>query len=405
MKTVLLVLAAAVAGLAGLWLYKQNAEPPRVPFAKAVRGLMSNTLSTNGKVEPGEFMEVRAEASGLLVRLGAKLGDAVSRGQVLAEISQPGQTDDLAAAEARAATFRAELKTLQAGGRPSEIAEIDGAAARLREQRAAAQKNLESVDRLVKAGAATRYEAEQAARLVSDLDAQLRSLEQKRPALVAPGDLDAARARVREAEASIALIRTRIAQNTVHSPLAGVLYELPVRAGAYVNPGDSVGSVGRMDPVAVKVFVDEPELGRLQPGQPVRITWDALASRDWTGTVGKLPTAVVALGSRQVGEVLCSVANPGGVLTPGTNVNAFILTQVLENALTIPKSAVRREKGTGVWLLDRTSGTVRWRNIQTGASDALNVEVTGGLAEGDLVAQPSSDVLLTEGMRVGASTP
>jgi HlyD family secretion protein len=400
LKKIVLAVVLLAAAIAGAWWYRKNAEPPSVAFSQVQRGRMANTLATNGKVEPSEFVEVRADASGMIRRLGAKLGDSVSKGQVLAEISQPGQSDDLAAAEARVAALQAELTTLQAGGRPAEFAEIDGALARLREQREVARKNRESLERLVKNNAATRFEADQAAQLEADLSAQMRALEQKRPVLVPKGDVEAARARIREAETAVAQIRTRIGQNTVRSELSGVLFDLPVRVGGFLNPGDIVGSVGRMDPVTVKVFVDEPEMGRLKLGQPVRITWDALAGKDWTGTVGKLPSQVVALGSRQVGETLCSIANPGGTLTPGTNVNAFILTQVVESALTIPKAAVRREKGTGVWVLDRAAGVVRWRGVQTGASDALRVQVVSGLSDSDFVAQPPADLILAEGMRV-----
>ncbi len=400
MKKLLITLLVLGGIVAAAYFYKKSGAPPTVSFYKVERGRMANTLSTNGKVEPSEFVEVHAEASGIVTRLGAKLGDTVAKGQVLAEINQPGQAEDLLAAEARVAQFRAELGTLEGGGKPVDFAEIDGAVARLREQRDAARKNKESLDRLVKANAATKFEADQAGQVITDLDTQIRALDQKRPSLVAKGDVDAARARLRESEAAVALLHARSGQNMVRSPIAGTLYELPVRAGAYLNPGDAVGSVGRMDPVTVKVFVDEPELGRLKLGQSVKITWDALAGKEWTGTVGKLPSSVVAQGSRQVGEVLCSIENASRTLTPGTNVNAFILTQVVEKALTIPKSGVRREGGTGVWLLDPMTNTVVWRAIQTGASDALHVEVTNGLADGDVVAQPNADVTLTKGMRV-----
>jgi HlyD family secretion protein len=147
--------------------------------------------------------------------------------------------------------------------------------------------------------------------------------------------------------------------------------------------------------------VDEPELGRVAIGQAVRITWDALQGRSWLGTVEKRPSQVIALGARQVGEVLCTIHNQDHDLIPGTNVNAFILTQVVENALTIPKTAVRRERGTGVYVL-QMDNTAKWVNIVTGASDALRVEVVGGLSDGDAVMLPS-DLTVHDGDRVTAT--
>jgi len=396
-KIVLAIVLIATAALAS-WIYKVRSTPPRVPFAKASRQKIANNLSTNGKVEPQDYEEVHASVQGLIARLPVHRGDTIARGQLFAEISQPGQQDELESAEARAAQARAELSTLSAGGRSADIAEIEGNLAVLRRQREDAQATVDSLQRLVNKQAATTFELKQARDAVAEIDAHIAALEKRRPALVGKGDLEAAQARVRDAEAGVALAKTHIAQNVITAPLSGVIYDLPVREGAYVHPGDLLGAIGKIDPVRVRVYVDEPELGRVAIGQSVRITWDALPGKEWTGTVDKLPTQIVALGARQVGEVLCSIHNDGRQLLPGTNINAFILTQVVDNALTIPKTAVRQEQGKGVYVLQQ-DGTVRWTNITTGASDALHVEVTGGLSEGEQVMLPS-DVTVHDGDRV-----
>ena len=397
MRKLLAVLALALAAVL-VWAFLRKSEPPRIVFSKATRETISSLLSTNGKVEPIEYVDVRAEASGLVRRVPARLGDSVRAGQLLAELSQPGVSEDTQASEARVEQARAALETLKAGGRGSEQAAIDSDLGHLKEQRDAAQRNFESLQRLQKANAATLFEVEQARETVKDFDVQIQGLQARRAAIVGHGDLDAAQARLREAEANLTLAKTHAGQSAIAAPMAGTVYDLPARPGVYLNPGDPVASVGRLDPVRVKVYVDEPELGRVATGESVRITWDALPGREWTGTVERKPTEVVALGSRQVGEVLCTIANPGRELTPGTNVNAFILTKVVEKALSIPKVTVRRESGIGVYVL-QTGNIVKWRPIETGISDALRVEVLRGLNEGDAVAQPS-DQAVKDGMAV-----
>jgi HlyD family secretion protein len=396
LKKTLLISFLVVAALA-FWSFQRSSEPPTVQFVKASRETISSVLSTNGKVEPIEYVEVRVEAQGLVRRVPVHLGDTVRAGQVLAELSQPGTEEDLQASEARVAQARAALETLRAGGRGSEKAALDGDLNHLKEQRAAAQHNLESLQRLQKANAATIFEVEQARETVKDFDVQIQGMETRRAAIVGRGDLDSAQARLREAEANLALAQTHAGQGTITTPMGGTVYDLPVRRGAYLNPGDAVGSVGKLDPVRVRVYVDEPELGRVEPGESVRITWDALAGREWSGTVEHKPTEVVALGSRQVGEVLCTIANPTRDLTPGTNVNAFILTKKVQNALSIPKTTVRRDHGTGVYLLQ--GNTVKWRAVTTGVSDAVRIEILSGLSDGDVVAEPG-EVAVTDGMVV-----
>jgi HlyD family secretion protein len=395
-KTWLLLLLPAAASM--VWVLREKTEDPKVPFAKVTRETLSDTISTNGRVEPIEYTDVHVEASGLVKRLLAHQGDSVRQGQVLAELSQPGLPEDLEASEAREQDARAALETLRAGGRTADRAELQGNLNRLITQRGAAQRNLDSLKRLLESRAATPFEVQQAQQVVNDLDVQIQSLGARQTSLVGKGDLESAEARLREAEANVQLARTHLGQNTIRSPLTGIVYDLPAREGAYLNAGDAVASVGKLDPVRVRVYVDEPELGRVAPGEAVRITWDALAAREWTGTVEKRPSEVVALGTRQVGEVLCTIGNPNRELVPGTNINAFILTRVVRNALTIPKTAVRRESGIGVYLL-RKDNTVAWQAVGTGVSEALRVEVVNGLRDGDAVAQPS-DRSLKDGMKV-----
>ncbi len=82
----------------------------------------------------------------------------------------------------------------------------------------------------------------------------------------------------------------------------------------------------------VTVYVDEPDLGRVAEGMPVAITWDARPGQKWFGHVDKLPTEVIALGTRAVGEVTTIVDNPSHGLLPGVTVNATIISKVVPDA-------------------------------------------------------------------------
>jgi HlyD family secretion protein len=392
-RTLLVILPLAAAAFA-IWFFTKRSDVPQVPFAKATRGTISNLLSTNGKVEPVDYIEVHVQTPGVISQLLVHAGDSVRKGQILAHLNEPGLEQELQAALAREAQSRADLQTLQAGGRSSDGAELDGSLSRVKADRDAAQHNLEALQRLLAKQAATPYEVEQARQAVHSLDVQIVALQQRRAALVGKDDISSAQARVRETQANVQLAQEHIEQDVIRSPMSGTIYDLPARAGSYLNAGDLVAKIGKLDPVRVRVYVDEPELGRVAKGEKVRITWDALAGKEWAGTVERRPTEVFTLGTRQVGEVLCTIDNPMRELAPGTNVNAFILTQVVENALTIPKAAVRRDSGIGVFVLQKDS-TVAWRPIRRGASDALRVEVQEGLQEGDAVADATDQVLKT----------
>jgi multidrug efflux pump subunit AcrA (membrane-fusion protein) len=103
-----------------------------------------------------------------------------------------------------------------------------------------------------------------------------------------------------------------------------------------------------------------------------------------------------------VGEVLCVIDNPGGELLPGTNVNVEIQAEVIPNALTIPKEAVRHELGqTGVYTL--SGQTAAWKKVELGVASTTRTQVEG-LKEGDAVALASAKPL-RDGMIVNPQFP
>jgi HlyD family secretion protein len=241
--------------------------------------------------------------------------------------------------------------------------------------------------RLFEKKAATKAEVDGARQAVDKAQIEIESLERRRAALVTAPDRSAAQARLQEAESGAATARIAIGLTQMRSPMTGVLYSFDVKPGAYLNAGDLVGNVGRLNQLRVTVYVDEPELGRVSKGMPVTITWDALPGRQWKGTVERTPTQIVTLGTRQVGEVTCMIDNPDLTLIPGTNVNAEIRSNVVPHAVTIPKEALRRQGNQpGVYKLD--TKYIRWQPVTVGVSSVTRIQITHGLAEGDAVALP-----------------
>ncbi len=385
----LLVLLGVVAVVA--WAWWRNTRPPLVAFAKVARERLVSTLVTNGKAEPYRWAPVRAVRAGLIETVAVERGQRLAAGATIATLDTRDVRAEVSEAEAAVAQARAELDRLARGGPTSARTEVENALAQARADLANAQRDLATLRRLEQHQAATRQQVTDARRQVDRLQAEIAALESKRAALVDPQDRTAAEARLKEAQARLEQARGRLESSRLTAPIAGVVYDLAARPGAFVNAGDLVAAVGQLDRLRVRVYVDEPELGRVREGMPVVITWDALPGRSWKGDVETTPTQVVALGTRQVGEVICTIENPGLELLPGTNVNAEIQTQVAESALTIPKEAVRRNAGNELGVLVLRGGRVEWRRVQLGASSVTRTAVTSGLSEGEMVAL-SADV-------------
>lgn len=391
MKRLWLLVLIPVIGLVW-WLVARKGQPKPTPFAYVKRETLTSTLPTNAKVEPLDFVTVRVDTPGLVTRVLVKAAQAVRRGALLAQISEPGLAEELNAAEARQVQSQGELDTLSRGGRTAELTDIENSLNRTKFDRDEAAREYNSLKRLQEKQAATPVEVEAARAKLRQAEIDMESLTRRRSALVSKTDVAVGQAKVRESQAAVQSARARLGRGAVVSPIAGTVYSLPARQGTYLNAGDPVASVGNLDRLRIRVYVDEPELGRVEIGQPVRITWDALPGREWTGVVEKKPTEIVPLGTRQVGEVLCTIDNPGRELVPGTSVNAEIRTNVVANALTIPKESLRRNvNGAGVFVL--RDNRIRWQPVKLGASSVTRATITSGLKDGDAVALPTEQNL------------
>jgi len=398
-KLLLALLAIAAAVL--VWGILRKGEPPKINFARVKRQTLVSSLPTNGKVEPFEWQAARAEVPGLAGRVDVREGQTVAKGALLVSLTDPSLNAEIQAGEAKEAEAAANIAALEAGGKPAELTEIDNSLSRSRLELQEATKEYDSLKRLVEKQAATPIEVQAAQAKVRQIELAIDGLNKRRTSLIAIPDVNAAKARLRDVQSSLNLARQRAGQSVVRAPIAGTVYGLAVQPGAYLNVGDLVANIGQMERLRVRVYVDEPELGRIAEGQPVTLTWQALPGKKWSGTVQRKPTSVQALGSRQVGEVICLIENPGKELVPGTNVDAEIRTAVIDNALVIPRETLRHD-ANGDYVYALKGDTVERRTVKTGASSISQVQVIEGLSEGDVVALPS-ETALKPGDRVTAA--
>jgi HlyD family secretion protein len=396
-----LLAVVALAALAWQVISWRN-QPTEVPFTKAIRETIVSSVATNGKVEPVQWAIARAARPGSVTKILIRRGQKVSQGEALVELDATEAQTDLAMANARITQARAELDVLAKGGRSTDLTDISSNKERLKLDLETAQKDHDTLARLLTKQAATKYEVLSSEQRIESLKLQIKALNDRKAALVGASDRTSAEARLQDAQAAAHLAESRIQMSTVKAPVSGTVYQFDLKQGAYLNAGDAVASVGMLDRVDVTVFVDEPDLGRVMKGMPVTITWDALPGRQWNGAVDRTPTQIVPNGSRQVGEVICLIQNPDMDLLPGTNVNAEIKSESIENALTIPKEAVRHETNqTGVFMLD--GDRLVWRKIALGVNNTTRTQVEG-LKDGDPVALPTEKPLKA-GMQVKSVFP
>jgi len=254
-------------------------------------------------------------------------GDRVEADQVLAILEQEPFVQSQAAAAAALTSAQARLAELLAGFRSQEIDEARATVASGEAAIENANINLKRIEQLFKTGNAPPQALDAAQLVQRTADAVLR---QARATLslrmegTRTEQIDQQRAEVEARRASLGIQNYRLVKSKLLAPNAGIVLTRIREPGAVVVPNSPVLTVSVIDPVWVRTYVDEPNLGHLVPGAPVRVETDG--GKSYAASVGYVsPTAeftprsveAPSLRTELVYRVRIIVANPDGNLRQG----------------------------------------------------------------------------------------
>src|ERR1700704_2113415 len=350
-----LAILAAVILLAAFVTRKDDSIPVRP--AQGERGHIRSLISKKGKIEPVQNFEAHSPLTTTVRRVLVKEGDAVKKGQLLVTLDDADARTQAARAQTQMKIAAAEINALERGGNQEEVLSVDAQMVKARGDRDAALRNLEAMKRLQQQQTG-RYSKPEIARV----DAQRR-----------------------EAQAVYDAAQDALSKSNVRAPFAGIVYSLPVKQGAFVTSGDLLLQVADLRKVQVRAFVDEPDVGKLAPGNSMEITWDAVPGRIWRSTVNGIPSTVKLRGSRNVGETISIVDNKDMKLLPNVNVGVTIVTAERNGALVVPREAVRMDDSKP-YVLQVVGRQLKRKDVETSISNLTEVEITRGLALNDMVA-------------------
>ncbi|WP_264312306.1 efflux RND transporter periplasmic adaptor subunit [Pseudomonas putida] len=354
-----------------------GAQP--ISTVAVTRADIESSVTALGTLQPRRYVDVGAQASGQIHKLHVETGDQVRKGQLLVEIDPSTQQARLDA------------------GRYS----IDNLKAQLAEQRAQfqlAQQQLKRQRDLAAAGA-TRDEDVQTA------DAQLK---------VTQARIDMFQAQIRQAQANLRSDEAELGYTRIYAPMDGTVVAVDAREGQTLNAQQQtplILRIARLSPMTVWAQVSEADIGKVKPGMTAYFTTLAGGKRRWTSTVrqilpippkpldqssqgGGSPTSATngTTGSQVVQyTVLLDVDNPDGALMAEMTTQVFFVAGQASQVLTVPLAALDDSDGLRLARVLNSKGEVEQRQVQTGLSDRLRVQVLDGLSEGErlVIGAPS----------------
>jgi HlyD family secretion protein len=397
----------AVAALAVLALVGIGGRQPaaRITAVQPSRQNLSASISTNGKVEPITPYSIRAQFPTFVVKVLAVEGQPVKRGQVLVELDAADARTDLARAREQLVSVQDDLRAARAGGRADQAARIESDLRKAQNERARLENEQGALQRLLARQAATQQEVAQNQLALDRAQADVIRLQAEKDEFTRRAKLDIQRATLlaEQYKSQVDSLDQKVESSRVTAPVDGTLYSLPVHPGDFVKVGDLLAEMADLRTVRVRAFIDELELGTLEPNQTVLITWDAAPERSWQGKTEEIPKQVVMRGTRSVGELLCQVNNDPLKLLPNINVNVRINSRERQGVLAVPRAAVQFDGARRfVYVIQGatfTGNRLEKREIRAGMASATDYEVLSGLKEGERVALPG-EVELKDGMEV-----
>lgn len=362
--------------LAGCGPKAKNAADEPVPVvvrtAKQLREPAA--VAASGEVEANVTSLCAFQMGGRVARVLVEEGQAVRKGQLLAEVDAADAQNAFDAATGQAQAAQAVDRKAQAGLRAQELeqARIDYAQQQdqykrmkfLYEHQSLPANDFNKVEASFKA-AEQRYQ----------MAVQGTRAEDKASAT---GQAKAAVAQMHEA-------KKRLGDTRLLAPVAGFVGMKKVEVGNTVAAGAPVFSVLDLDPVKVRVGIPESEIGKVRLGGRAQVSIPALDGRQFEGKVEAVGVAADA--ASRTYTVKIAVPNHEHLLKAGMVAEARILSDQQVNALTLPGDAIVRDaRGvTLVYVLDASRGRVYGRRVEPGLPIGNEVEIKSGLQPGEQV--------------------
>ncbi|MDE7370813.1 MAG: efflux RND transporter periplasmic adaptor subunit, partial [Desulfovibrio sp.] len=265
-------------------------------------------------------------------------GDTVADGQPLARLDADILRQQRDQAAARLAGQKADLARLERGYRTEEVAQARAQVAAARAVAENAAINLHRVTAMRQSNAISQKELDNARAADREAAARLKSSQDQLDMLLSgyrEEDVLAQRAAVAAAEAGLRRAEIDLADGVLRAPQKGTILTRAREAGAIVQPGQTVYTLTLTEPVWLRAYVDEPNLGRIKPGMPVRVAVDAAPGKTFPGRVGFIsPTAEFTPKTVETREVRTALVyrlrvraeDPENVMRQGMPVTIFVDT-------------------------------------------------------------------------------
>lgn len=421
-----------------------------VQTGQVVREDLTANVTASGEIKPKNYINLGANTFGPapITEILVKEGDRVKKGQVVAKLESVQANADVMAQKAAIDTAEADSAAAEAGMKAMQDG-VATAQATLERNKAELDRTKSNIDRakelydgqLLAKQDYDQKKAEYDTAVAAMGEAQARLDQAKAQEAQARQQLASAQKRVAQSRAALTRFSDVLEKYFVTSPIDGIVTDLPVRTGETVVPGvqnsaaSTIMTIGDMSLITAELKVDETDILNVKLQQPADVTVDAIPGRTFHGHVIEIgdtailrSTGLAASQSTTANQeakdfkVVVALDNPPDDIRPGLSCSGNILTATRQHTLTIPIQALtirqkgdlqsatsgngvqaassdapsekaKKEEVQGVFVV--RNGQAEFHPVTTGITGSTDIEILGGLSEGDQIITGSYKVIRT----------
>lgn len=391
-RGLLIVAAGAIAAFA----FRNAILGKPVDVYQAVRTDLVQTIVASGRIMTPQRISIGSAITGRVANIPVAEGQKVARGGVLIELESRDERAALAQAHAAVAQAEAKLRQLHELGLPSAEQTLVQAQAQAVQARRQYERTLELKEKRFVSEAAL----DDARRNLDVAESQLRSARlQVKSSSPAGSDYALAQTALAQARASVGAALAHVDETVIRAPANGILIGRAVEPGNVVQPGKELMALAPEGETQVVVQIDEKHLAQLRIGQKALGSADAYPRERFEAGLVYINPGVDPL--RGSVEVKLRVPDPPAYLRQDMTASVDIEVARRAGAVVVPTDAVRAIASGDPWVLGVTGGRTERRPVTLGLRGDGRVEITQGVAPGDLVV-PGTNLLLKPGERVRA---
>ncbi len=364
LKSLLVITILAGAGV-GAYSYFNTGESQQIHYIteESKIGDLDKSVLATGSVRANQRTEVGAQVSGKIQKIHVTLGQAVKKGDLIAEIDSETQQNNLNTAQAELSAYKTQLNAKQVA-------------------LSVAESNYQRLSKLYN----------QKSTSLSDLESAKNELATAR------ANLEDVKSQIQVAEIAVNTAKTNLGYTKITSPIDGIIVSIPVSEGQTVNANQSsptIVQVADLSKALIKLEIAEGDIAQVKADQAVSFNTLAEPNRRYQGKIKSIDPALTTLTDNNYTEESGNstavyyyanviVDNPEMSLRIGMTTQGKVVISEKKNVLLVPTTAIKKQGKEKIIQVLENGKSVE-KIVQTGLADSQYTEIISGLNEGEKV--------------------